>query len=117
MSRVTFLEFLDSVSPKHVLNGRMSSWIGAVASLGLITLVILIIYSPCLTYSKGDYYQSMYQTGTNFFHTFFSKDDFKLAAVFKNKINGNVYNHSYLLNHFQAVVNYYNQSAYYTEPL
>lgn len=62
-------------------------------------------YVPAaISYFKGNYYQSMYDTNINFAHTFYSKEDFKLAIVFRNKQSGTVYNHTFLLDNLKALI-------------
>jgi hypothetical protein len=97
MASDSVLEIFDRVSEKVPLNGRKSSWVGFIGTLALLALCLWFYVPAVMSYFSGNYYQSMYETDTNFAHTFFSRDDYKLAIVFKNKQDGSVYNHSSLL--------------------
>lgn len=112
MSSYSILLNLDAVS-QSPLKGKRTSWFGCIGSIALLVLC-LVIYIPAIkSYFSGNFYQSMYQTNSNFSMPFYSKDDFKLAIAIRSKQNGSLYNHAHILSTYQAFLYYDNLTTTY----
>lgn len=104
MSFPGVLENIDRVSMSNLMTGKKSSWIGLVGTVMIVALCLGFFIPPVISYFEGNYYQSQYLTFANQTGMAYSKDDFKMAIVIKNKFTGSVYDHSQIMNVLTAMV-------------
>ena len=92
------IQHLDRLALTNVLSGKKTSWIGLCGTL-IVLAVCLALYVPAIQrYLEGNYYQSQFMTYQNHTVYIYSKEDFKIALVVKDKLTGKPYNHTEILN-------------------
>jgi len=91
------IQFLDRLSLTNLPIGKKASWTGLLGTLVIAGLCLAIFVPAIQSYLAGNYYQSQYSTNKNQTGFVYSKSDFKMAIVIKNKLTGKVYNHTEIL--------------------
>lgn len=93
----TILSGTDRLSPRSVMAGRMGSILGLIATVAFIILCFVLFLGPVISYFKGDYVQSYFETLKSESLPQITGCDFKLAVSFHKKSNKQPADHKALL--------------------
>jgi len=91
------ISYIDRLPAKSVVRGSIGSPLGVIATFALFALCIWMYIWSVISYFKGDYFQSYFQTSSIPNQKFQVPYDLKFAIVFYNKTSNLIANHTALL--------------------
>lgn len=97
MVNSAFIQFVDRLHVKSILRGSTASIFGIAGTLALFILCLAIYIPPAINILSGDFFETEIYHKVNPNQQFYSNEDFKIAVVFKNKIDNSVANHTAIL--------------------
>jgi hypothetical protein len=101
---VSPLASIDRLSSRSTFRGFTGSACGIIGTLIFLAVTIWINIWIVLSYSKGNYFQSSFETQASAYSYLQVPYDLKMAIVFYNKTSGLVANHTLLASLFNTKI-------------
>lgn len=99
---VSPLAVFDRLSSRTTFRGFTGSPCGIIGTLLFLAVTAFINFSIIVSYSRGNYFQSSFETQASPNTILQSPYDIRMALVFYNKTSGAVANHTFLANMFDT---------------
>jgi hypothetical protein len=119
MAYSAIIQSLDRLTVRSIMRGSTATVAGVVGTLAVIVLCLAIFIPPTASILRGEYFETEFYTDSTSEQSFYSNEDFKIAVVFRNKVDNSVANHSAILEYSYSVAYeiYPDYSEVYSQPM